>query len=286
VRDEAVHNTDFDAQSIIAAVTDDTPVKLAVAEQTLVGRITGGNIDDLSAAQVQTLLSVLARPTFADPGSNMTRTYKGYEILDTATTYEIGAGKDYETYAAAADALQGLILQADLTLKLMANTTASAEAVFKGLISVGGQLCINLNTYTYEVDSGAPISVMKFECPAYVFITNGTIKASTASTEPLYYVLAVNHPLCFLYLRNNVTLDADSKAYRALVSAESAGGTIFWYATIEANVANLNEIIGLNVAAFAHALVTDPTSWDVDGGAIFVKAAGAIVTSGGTITPV
>ena len=51
VRDEAVHNTDFDAQSIIAAVTDNTPVKLTVAEQTLVGRITGGNVGDLSAAQ-------------------------------------------------------------------------------------------------------------------------------------------------------------------------------------------------------------------------------------------
>ena len=48
----------FDAQSIIAAVTDNTPVKLAVAEQTLVGRITGGNIDDLSAAQARTLLNV------------------------------------------------------------------------------------------------------------------------------------------------------------------------------------------------------------------------------------
>ena len=51
VRDEAVHNTDFDAQSIIAAVTDNTPVKLTVAEQTLVGRITGGNIVALTATE-------------------------------------------------------------------------------------------------------------------------------------------------------------------------------------------------------------------------------------------
>jgi len=58
----------FDAQSIIAAVTDDTPVKLAVAEQTLVGRITSGNIDDLSAAQVNTLLATVIKTTLTTKG--------------------------------------------------------------------------------------------------------------------------------------------------------------------------------------------------------------------------
>ena len=48
----------FDAQSIIAAVSDNTPAAVTVAEQTIVGRITGGNIDDLSATQVRTLINV------------------------------------------------------------------------------------------------------------------------------------------------------------------------------------------------------------------------------------
>ena len=46
----------FDAQSILAATTDNTPAKLTVGEQTIVGRITGGNIAALTVAQLQTLI--------------------------------------------------------------------------------------------------------------------------------------------------------------------------------------------------------------------------------------
>lgn len=55
---EAVLDSLYDANTIVAANTDNTPAALTVAEQTLVGRITGGNIDDLSASQVRTLLDV------------------------------------------------------------------------------------------------------------------------------------------------------------------------------------------------------------------------------------
>lgn len=53
-----VAKTDYDANSILVADTDDTPVARTVAEQTLVGRITGGSIDDLSVAQVRTLIGL------------------------------------------------------------------------------------------------------------------------------------------------------------------------------------------------------------------------------------
>lgn len=49
----------FDAHSIIAAVSDNVPAVLTVAEQRLVGRITGGDIAALTAAQVRTLLDIL-----------------------------------------------------------------------------------------------------------------------------------------------------------------------------------------------------------------------------------
>src|SRR3990172_1139227 len=52
----AVALTLYDAQSILAAVTDNTPVVVVVGEQTLVGRITSGNITALTVAQVITLL--------------------------------------------------------------------------------------------------------------------------------------------------------------------------------------------------------------------------------------
>ena len=48
----------FNANTILAANTDDTPAALEVAVQTLVGRITAGNITDLSTTEVRTLINV------------------------------------------------------------------------------------------------------------------------------------------------------------------------------------------------------------------------------------
>ena len=262
---------------IYAASAASTPARLGV------GTDDESLIADASETTGLNWARRLIPPTFADPGSNMARTYEGYEILDTATEYEIGSGKDYATYAAAADALQGLILQADLTLKLMANTTAAAQADFKGLISSGGRLFIDLNSYTYDASSGSPASVMTFSCPVYAYIDDlsgsdtGTIKAS--STTPMN-LLIVNHPLCFLYLRNNITIDANDEAHGALVYMAAAGGKLFWYAPSEAGVTGLsNAVMALNVGANASALVTDPTTASITGGALFVNAAGTVITA-------
>ena len=56
--DDAVLKTLFDENTILAADSDDTPAAVAVAEQTIVGRITSGNITALTAAQVRTLINV------------------------------------------------------------------------------------------------------------------------------------------------------------------------------------------------------------------------------------
>lgn len=56
--DAAVPKALFDAHTILAATSDNTPAALTVAEQTLVGRITSGNIAALTAAQIRTLLNV------------------------------------------------------------------------------------------------------------------------------------------------------------------------------------------------------------------------------------
>jgi len=55
---EVVMHKLFDAQSLLAAVSDDTPVAVTVAEQRIVGRITSGNITALTAAEVLTLIGV------------------------------------------------------------------------------------------------------------------------------------------------------------------------------------------------------------------------------------
>lgn len=56
---DAARKDTFDAQSILAAVSDNVPAAVVIAEQRLLGRITGGNITALTPAQLRTLLDVL-----------------------------------------------------------------------------------------------------------------------------------------------------------------------------------------------------------------------------------
>lgn len=56
--EDAVLKSLFNANTILAAASDDTPAALTVSEQTIVGRITGGNIAALTASQALSLLGV------------------------------------------------------------------------------------------------------------------------------------------------------------------------------------------------------------------------------------
>jgi len=46
--EDVVTNASFDAQSILAATVENTPVALVVAEQEVVGRLTGGDVDGIA----------------------------------------------------------------------------------------------------------------------------------------------------------------------------------------------------------------------------------------------
>ena len=54
----AVMESDYDAHTILQSIVDNTPITLTVDEQTLIGRLTGGNIASLTATQIRTLLNV------------------------------------------------------------------------------------------------------------------------------------------------------------------------------------------------------------------------------------
>ncbi len=56
--DAAVSKATYDAHSVLAATIDDTPAAVTVAEQTLLGRKTGGNIAALTVAEGKTLLGL------------------------------------------------------------------------------------------------------------------------------------------------------------------------------------------------------------------------------------
>lgn len=51
-----VQESDYDAHTVLAATSDNTPAALTVGEQTAVGRVTGGNIVALTAAQLESII--------------------------------------------------------------------------------------------------------------------------------------------------------------------------------------------------------------------------------------
>lgn len=117
--DDVVLKSLFDANSILAATTDNTPAAVTVAEQTIVGRITSGNITALSATQVRTLLNVEDGADVTDAtnvaaaGAVMESDYsaKGGIIVGTGvgTAAMLGAGND--GYAIVADSGEALGLK-------------------------------------------------------------------------------------------------------------------------------------------------------------------------------
>lgn len=72
----AVMEADYNANTILAANTDDTPAALSVPEQTLIGRITSGNIDALAATEVRTLLNVEDGATADQTGDEIKALYE------------------------------------------------------------------------------------------------------------------------------------------------------------------------------------------------------------------
>lgn len=60
----------FDAHTILAATSDNTPAALTVGEQTLVGRVTSGNIAALTAAQAMGILWQAAPATKTSTGTS------------------------------------------------------------------------------------------------------------------------------------------------------------------------------------------------------------------------
>lgn len=90
----------LDANTLLKADTDDTPVALTVAEQTLVGRITGGNVDDLSVAQVKTLLALAGADIANTPaGTVAASTVQGaINELDSEKETPAGAQAKVDTH--------------------------------------------------------------------------------------------------------------------------------------------------------------------------------------------
>ena len=143
----------FDANTIIKADVDNTPVALTVAEQTLVGRITAGVITALTAAQVKTLLAIVA----ADIAFTATD-----KLLGRATS-GAGAGEEIALTAAGRALIDDASAAAQRTTL---GSTTVGDAVFIAVNAAAGRTALGLGSIATQ-DANA------------VAITGGTIVGIT-----------------------------------------------------------------------------------------------------------
>ncbi len=129
VTDVAIAKTTVDAQSVLGGVADDTPVAIPVGEQTLVGRVTGGNVTALTVAQIITLLGATSRTflvnafQFPDPISEWEPTIKGAYLSASLTAKKcwlplnfLKLGDIITAYSLVGDAIETTALTLDCKL--------------------------------------------------------------------------------------------------------------------------------------------------------------------------
>jgi hypothetical protein len=164
----AVMEADFNANTVLAANADNTPLPLTVAEQTLVGRITDGSIDALTVSEIRTLLGI---ETYV-LSSNVAFDSNDTLILESATLLTDA------TYVFSAC----LFIQGETSEYVAVSVDCSEEgaelrAVFMGkdpfIANIDGLTYAPV--YVYNVDEPGEIAVFTDNETDYTVNINGTI---------------------------------------------------------------------------------------------------------------
>jgi len=176
----AVMEADYNANTILAATTDNTPAALTVGEQTIVGRKTGGAITALSASEVRTILNV------ADGATANTK----------AASSDIDTGTDDAKFVTA-DALAGSVMGTKtVQLKIVDDatvlTTGDGKLIFCIPPELNGMNLVDVDAMISTVSSsGAPlVQIRNVTDSADMLSTRITIDATeftsyTAETAPV-----------------------------------------------------------------------------------------------------
>lgn len=190
-----VAESDYDANTILAANSDNTPLALTVAEETLVGRITGGNIDDLSVSQVRTLLNVLARSAY-QPG--MMYYAGGYYVRNgvTVSGNKVTVVIHFRVSSGAATDNQRLLTVSDSTtrfsLTVLENdhATASAREKLQMVVQNSSGTNVAVITSSSTVTAGFHTCFLSYDGDAGTasMIINGADEKDTGS--PLHVLTA------------------------------------------------------------------------------------------------
>jgi len=220
------------------------------------------------------------------------RTYEGWEVVDTSTTYTVGSGQDFATLAAAAASLQKLILAAVVTVQLEEDITLTSQVLFQNMISkAAGRLQIDLNGHDITVNHNGYGLYFFGPFEAWLLDTSGSpygsIKAGASAGGSTYLVRWRG--------ANGITkwidFDANSKAIAAMITATNTAQVYLHSGTSFSDTGG--------AGSYSHAVQATMQSWvssnviagvgaddfEIVNGAMAIDRDGHIHTEAGEFTP-
>lgn len=217
----SVPSTTYDANTIIKADNDDTPIALTVSADTIVGRVTGVNggvISALTAAQTRTWLGTLdqftapssaismgsqrvtnvATPTGATDAANMAYVDSVAQGLDIKTAVRVASTGNVNRTSPGA-AIDGVTLTAGDRVLLKNQSTGNQNGIY---IFNGASSAMTRST---DADTSAEVKSGMF-----TFVAEGTANSDRG------YVLTTDNP---------ITLDTTSLTFTQFSGAGTVVGT-------------------------------------------------------------
>ena len=211
-----------------------------------------------------------------------------YTVVNTPVTYTIGSGQNYATVAAAAAALRSLILEADITLKLMENVTETSLVEIVGQVSMGGMLRIELNGKTWTLSG---------DLFPKVFIgglANVVFQTETASGG----IIDIQHPspsgkipfrlrqMAFTRLTwtSPITINLNSLAFTVIMQLLDNSSAYAHDNVILQNYGSLTYTLRLDLLSRFTFNFAFPGPWLINGGATIIDENGDIWTKKGKVT--
>lgn len=193
----AVLQTAYDAQTVLVAVSDDTPITATVASEGTIGRtsaVNSGNLGALTWAQVRTALGALNN--FTAPSATISM---GSQVVSNVATPSASTDAVNKAYVDATKT--GLDFKDSVRAATTANITLSGAQTIDGVSVIAGDRVLVKNQSTganngvYVAAAGAWTRATDFDADAevtggaYVVVTEGTANGDTA------WVLSTNDPI-------------------------------------------------------------------------------------------
>lgn len=131
----------YDAHTVVAATSDNTPAAVSVAEETVVGRVTGGNIDDINPNSVAQGINTQTDDytlVLTDRGKIIEMNCGDADTLtvpaNADVAFPVGTRIDIVQYGAGAITLTpgaGVTIRVNALLTLVTNGTYAGCSIYK-----------------------------------------------------------------------------------------------------------------------------------------------------------